>query len=133
MKHKPASLLLTSLAGHLMGCPHLFVEDRWPSFLSGEDWWQEEHPTKKTKNARESRYCWGHPLNRELRHRQHKNKNKATKKKILLLLLFTQPLLRDGGTAGDHGAPEARQLPRSWTRGRREIERRQKVSGEKSP
>ena len=31
--------------------------------------------------------------------------------------------------AEDHGAPEAGQLPRVWTRGRREIESRQRVSG----
>ena len=35
--------------------------------------------------------------------------------------------------AEDHGAPEAEQLPRVWTRGRREIESRQRVSGAKSP
>ena len=29
--------------------------------------------------------------------------------------------------AEDHGAPEAGQLPRVWTRGRREIESRQRV------
>ena len=50
-----------------------------------------------------------------------------------LLLLFTQPLPRDGGMAEDHGAPEAGQLPRVWTRGRKETESRQRVSGTKSP
>ena len=34
--------------------------------------------------------------------------------------------------AEDHGAPEAGQLPRVWTRGRRETESRQRVSGAKS-
>ena len=48
-------------------------------------------------------------------------------------LLFTRPLPRDGGMAEDHGAPEAEQLPRAWTRGRRETESRQRVSGAKSP
>ena len=48
---------------------------------------------------------------------------------MLLLLLVTRPLPRDGGTAEDHGAPEAGQLPRVWTRGRRETESRQRVSG----
>ena len=38
----------------------------------------------------------------------------------LLLLLVTRPLPRDGGMAEDHGAPEAGQLPRVWTRGRKE-------------
>ena len=50
-----------------------------------------------------------------------------------LLLLFTRPLLRDRGMAGDHGAPEAGELPRVWTRGRRETESRQRVSGAKRP
>ena len=50
-----------------------------------------------------------------------------------MLLLFTRPLPRDGGMAEDHGAPEAEQLPRVWTRGRKEIESRQRVSGAKSP
>ena len=48
------------------------------------------------------------------------------------LLLITRPLPRDGGMAGDHGAPEAGQLPRVWTRGRRETESRQRVSGAES-
>ena len=52
---------------------------------------------------------------------------------LLLLLLFTRPLPRDGGMAEDHGAPEAGQLPRVWTRGRKEIKSRQRVSGAKSP
>ena len=50
----------------------------------------------------------------------------------MLLLLFTRPLLRDGGMAEDHGAPEAEQLPRVCTRGRREIESHQRVSGAES-
>ena len=37
-----------------------------------------------------------------------------------LLLLFTRPLPRDGGMAEDHGAPEAGQLLRVWTRGSKE-------------
>ena len=52
---------------------------------------------------------------------------------FLLLLLFTQPLPRDGGMAEDHGAPEAGQLSRVWTRGRKETKTRQRVSGAKSP
>ena len=32
-----------------------------------------------------------------------------------------------------HGAPEAGQLPRVWTRGRTETESRQRMSGAKSP
>ena len=52
---------------------------------------------------------------------------------LLLLLLITRPLPRDGGMAEDHGAPEARQLPRVWTRGRTETESRQRVSGTMSP
>ena len=53
--------------------------------------------------------------------------------KMLLLLLVTQPLSRDGGITGDHGAPEAGQLPKVLTRGRRETESRQRVSGAKRP
>ena len=42
--------LLCPRAKHLTGRPHLYVEDRWPSFPSEEkDWWQERHPTVKTK------------------------------------------------------------------------------------
>ena len=52
---------------------------------------------------------------------------------VLLLLLVTRPLPRDGGMADDHGAPEAGQLSRVWTRGRKEIESRQRVSGAESP
>ena len=51
----------------------------------------------------------------------------------LLLLLVTRPLPRDGDMAEDNGAPEAGQLPRVCTRGRRETESRQRVSGAKSP
>ena len=35
--------------------------------------------------------------------------------------------------AEDHGAPEAGQLLRVWTRGRKVIESRQRVTGAKSP
>ena len=52
---------------------------------------------------------------------------------LLLLLLITRPLPRGGGMADNHGAPEAGQLPRVWTRGHRETESRQRVSGVKSP
>ena len=45
----------------------------------------------------------------------------------MLLLLFTRPLPRDGGMAEDHGAPEAGQFPRVWTRGHKETESRQRV------
>ena len=36
------------------------------------------------------------------------------------------------GMAEDHGAPEAGQLPRVWTRGRRKTESRQRSSGAES-
>ena len=51
---------------------------------------------------------------------------------LLLLLLFTRPLPRDGGMAEDYGAPEAGKLPRVWTRGHKETESRQRVSGAES-
>ena len=53
--------------------------------------------------------------------------------RLLLLLLVTRPLPRDGGMAEDHGATEAGKIPRVWTRGRTETESRQRVSGAKSP
>ena len=46
-----------------------------------------------------------------------------------MLLLVARPLPRDGGMAEDHGAPEARQLPRVWTRCGKKTESRQRVSG----
>ena len=52
---------------------------------------------------------------------------------LLLLLLFTPPLSRDGGMVEDHGAPEAGKLPRIWARGCKETVSRQRVSGTKSP
>ena len=42
-----------------------------------------------------------------------------------VVVVATQPLPRHGGMAEDDGAPEAWQLPRTWTRGRRETESRQ--------
>ena len=58
---------------------------------------------------------------------------KSASSLLLLLLLVTRSLSRDGGMAEDHGAPEAGQLLRVWSRGRRETESRQRVSGAKSP
>ena len=52
---------------------------------------------------------------------------------MLLLLLVTRLLPRDGGMAEHHGAPEAGQLPRVWIRGCKETESRQRVSGANSP
>ena len=52
---------------------------------------------------------------------------------LLLLLLVTRPLPRDGNMVEDHEAPEAGQFSRAWTRGRREPESGQRVSSEKSP
>ena len=39
------------------------------------------------------------------------------------VVVVTRPLPRDRGMAEDHRAPEAGQLPRAWTRGRREREK----------
>ena len=44
---------------------------------------------------------------------------------VMLLLLVTRPLPRDEGMAEYHGAPEAGQLSRVWTRGRNKTESRQ--------
>ena len=35
--------------------------------------------------------------------------------------------------AEDYGVPKAGQLPKAWTRGRKETESRQRVKGAKSP
>ena len=51
----------------------------------------------------------------------------------VLLLLIIRPFPGDGGMAEDHGARKAGQLPRIWTRGPREADSRQRVSGAKSP
>ena len=51
---------------------------------------------------------------------------------LLLLLLATRPLPRDGGMAEDHAAPESGKLSRVWTRGRKETQSRQRVSGAES-
>ena len=56
----------------------------------------------------------------------------AIHKSLRWLLLVTRPLPRDGGMAEDHGSPEAGQLPRVLTSGRRETESRQRVSGAES-
>ena len=51
----------------------------------------------------------------------------------VVVVVVTEPLPRDGGMAEDHGALEAGRLPRAWTRGRKETESRQRVSGAKNP
>ena len=51
---------------------------------------------------------------------------------LLLLLLGPRHLLTDGGMVKDHGTPEAGQLPRVWTRGHKETESHQRVSGAES-
>ena len=47
-------------------------------------------------------------------------------------LLLPDPT-KNGSSAEDHGAPEAGQLSRAWTRGRGETMSRQRASGAKSP
>ena len=59
-------------------------------------------------------------------------KGQPTSAAVERLLLVTRPLPRDGGMAEDHGAPEARQLPRVWVRGHKGTESCQRVSGTKS-
>ena len=59
--------------------------------------------------------------------------SKITVKFTVVVVVVTRPLPRDEGMAEDHGDPEAGQLPRVWTRGHRETESRQRVSGAKSP
>ena len=47
------------------------------------------------------------------------------------VVVVYRPLPRDGGTAEDHGAPEAGQLPRVWNRNCIETENRQRASAAK--
>ena len=49
------------------------------------------------------------------------------------VVVFTLAFLTNGGIAEDHGALEAGQLPRVWTRNCRETESPQKASGAKYP
>ena len=50
VENKPASLLVVSLGKTLNGMPPSFMwKTGGPVFLQTEDWWQEEHPTVKTK------------------------------------------------------------------------------------
>ena len=52
-------------------------------------------------------------------------------KEQMLLLLVTRPLPRDSVMAEDHGAPEAGQLHRVWTRESPKSERRKEsVAGQ---
>ena len=51
----------------------------------------------------------------------------------VVAVVVTRPLPRDGCMAEDHGATEAGQISRVWTRGRKEIESRQRASSAKSP
>ena len=53
-------------------------------------------------------------------------------KKLVVVVGYLTPS-EGWGMAKDHGAPEAGQLPRVWTRGRIETESCQRVSGAKSP
>ena len=45
------------------------------------------------------------------------------------VVVVTRPLPRNGGMVENHGAPKAGLLPRARTRGRRETESGQRVSG----
>ena len=43
---------------------------------------------------------------------------------VVVVAVVYPTLPRDGGVVEDHGAPEAGQLPRVWTRDRKETESR---------
>ena len=51
---------------------------------------------------------------------------------VVVVIVATQPLPRDGDVVEDHGAPEAGKLSRAWTKARKEIESRQKASSARS-
>ena len=64
----------------------------------------------------------------------HLELKKVASRPVFLLVVVDYPTLSEGwGMAEDHEAPEAGQLPRVWTRGRKGTEGRQRVSGAKSP
>ena len=68
------------------------------------------------------------PLNESFGSRRSKLSASFPLFSILLpsvVVVVTRALPRDGDTVEDHGAPEAWQLSRAWTRGRRETESRQ--------
>ena len=52
---------------------------------------------------------------------------------VAVAVVVIRPLSRDGSMAEDHGASEAGATLRAWTRGRREIESRQRSSDANSP
>ena len=60
----------------------------------------------------------------------------TTEVSVVVVVVGYPPLSRDGGMAGDHGAPEARKLPKVWIRGRKETDspkserRRESVAGQ---
>ena len=50
----------------------------------------------------------------------------------VVVVVIVRPLPRNESMAEYHGAPEAGKLSKAWTRGRKETESRQRVSGAKS-
>ena len=60
VENKQASLLV-SLGKTLTGRPHLYVEDRWPSYPSGESLWQKGHPTENKCHVKKCRYLLWRP------------------------------------------------------------------------
>ena len=68
--------------------------------------------------------------------RNGKYKSPGTDVVVVVVVVVTRPLPRDGGMAEDHGAPEAGQLPKAWTRGRNKTEspkserRKESVAGQ---
>ena len=54
-------------------------------------------------------------------------------RKSALHVVVTRPLSKNGGMAEIHGAPQARQVLKAWTRGRKEKESRQRASGAENP
>ena len=47
---------------------------------------------------------------------------KCYENSYVVVVVATRPLPKDWDMAEDYGAPEAGQLPRAWTKGRRETE-----------
>ena len=126
MKERKALNLLLIFAEHLDGLERSdfgdFDKPRKRAYQKGKIEFNEQ-----SKEESQPESIWGKSAGCQ-------TESKAfVKSMLLLLLLFTRPLPRDGGMAEDHGAPEAGKLPRVWTRGHKETESRQRVSGAKSP
>ena len=88
-----------------------------------------------TRKAIEKRFCFFFliPGPRHIRKARKLGFTNVIMRGQQQVAVATRSFPRDGGIAEDHGAPEAGQLLKAWTRDRRETESRQRASGAESP